>query len=167
MTLQEIVASLPEQQKIALAAEFVEIALPIWENYAFKPETDLSYLAQPFYDIMEVDEHIVANALQIAKDYLKPHAAEDAAQISARGKKIISDYLNHNSGISHQELDLEYNAQLVFYSGFNLLCHIFDKKDYLKEEEAYVSANQSIDAITRTNLRSWDEVRAILATYPK
>lgn len=167
MTLQKIIASLPEQQKIALAAEYLEIALPIWENYALKPETDLSYLAQPFYDTMVVDERIVANALQIAKDYLKPHSAEDDAPIRARAKEILSQYSDHNSGISHQELNLEYNAELVFYSGYNLLCHIFDKKKYLKEEEAYISANQSIDAITRTNLRSWDEVRAILERYPK
>lgn len=88
-----------------------------------------------YYDFMgtnTVDKYIVANVLQIANDYLKPHSTEEDSKIRTRAKEILFNYLDHNSGISHFELDLEHNARLVFYAGYNLLCHIFDKKKYLK-----------------------------------
>ncbi len=165
MNLDERVAAMDEVSKIQVAIEFLELALPLWELFVNSEAADLTYYAE-FFGMITVDDAIVKNAIHFAKQFVGPHSTEYAEVITKEIKAILEAYSDHNSGISHQELDLEYNAELVFYAAFNLLCYIDGKKPaWQKESNAYISINQSIDALTRSKTLEWEPVRAILTRY--
>ena len=61
---QQQVQALPEQQQYKLAIEYLELGLPVWEDYAYAPNTNLDYYA--FLLGMEsVNPKIVANSIKI------------------------------------------------------------------------------------------------------
>lgn len=165
MTLEEIVGSLPEQAKVELAIHFLEIGLPIWEKFAKESAANLTYYA--FLLGMEtVDPKFVAYSIQLAKQWISPLSFAAQENLKAKLEKLIERFAMHLSGIRDWELEIAPHPQLIFYAASNLLYYIDgETMSSSKESMVYISINQSMDAIVKEKLLTWEEVNAILTTY--
>lgn len=165
MTLEEIVAALPEQVKVKLGIHFLEIGLPIWEKFAKESGDNLSYYA--FMLGMEtVKPQIINSSIQLAKQWISPQSSSLQEELKPYLKKLVDRFSMHLLGIKDWELELDPHPKLIFYSALNLLDYINGKTStFSNESTIYVSINQSIDAIVKAKLLTWDEVNGILKNY--
>lgn len=165
MTLEEIIASLPELAKVELAVHLLEIGLPIWEHFVQKPTTELTYYS--FLIGMEtVDPNIIKRSTLIAKQWVSPQSSDAQEQLETTLKKLIANFEDHLLGMKDWELEMDRHPQLIFYAASNLLSYINGEEITIyKESSIYVAVNQTIDAILRTNLQSQNEIDAILRSY--
>lgn len=165
MTLKEIVATLPELVQVELAIHFLEIGLPIWDNFVQKPTTDLTYYSF-MVGMKTVDSEIIKTSIELAKQWINPQSSDRQEQLNFTLEKLIANFNDHLLGMRDWELEMDRHPQLVFYAASNLLNYIHGEKITIhKESSVYVAISQTIDAILRVNLRSQNEIDAILKTY--
>lgn len=165
MTLEETIKSLPEQIRLELGIRFLEIGLPIWDKFAKESAENLTYYAF-LLGLEVVDPKIIASSIEFGKEWLLPKSAASQAILEADLKELTERFSMHLSGIRDWELELDPSPQLMFYAASNFLYYINGERlSPSNESMIYVSINQSIDAISKEKLLTWEEIKAILKSY--
>lgn len=163
MSLEQYCESLNRKQKIQCCIALITYAMPIWDEYA--KDNELKYR-----DSVVGLNHVVAS--DILERCLK--AVESELNKSFFSKYFSTSLLSRNlhefyePKTAMQDLDWElpYPVAQLFYSVFNLMQFVDDEKKYEPHKDlAYVSMNQSIDALESSGLKTMEEIKAILDSY--
>lgn len=157
MSLQDFLSTIPEKNQYELSVKFLTIGQPIWKNYANSNKN------------LEYTDTVVGMHHKVSKDIIQRTidlASKEINSPESKTKQITELYQEFRDPIvSLQDMDWEIpeSVLLIFYSAYNLIESLKGKKEtYNGETMIYISINQSVDAITRENIKTFDEINIIL-----
>lgn len=157
MSLQDFLSSIPEKNQLELSVKFLTIGQPIWNDFASKNKN------------LEYRDTVVGMHHKVSKDIFQRTldlASEEINSPQSKTKQITELYQEFRDPIvSLQDMDWEIpeSVLLIFYSAYNLIESLKGKKEtYNGETMIYISINQSIDAITREKIKTFDELNKLL-----
>jgi hypothetical protein len=161
MTLKEIVASLSEYVGLELAIRFLEIGLPIWDDFSQKSIDD-STTYGAILELELIDSKIISLSIQLGKAWIQPKSAAMQAKLETDLKGLLSEF----SMCLCLKPDLDPHIELIFHAAYNFLDYI-NKEAIPRSQKSmiYASINQSIDAIIKVKLLTEAEINTILKTY--
>ncbi len=152
MTLKELIAELPEQNKMLLAIEFLEKLLPVWENFS-ADYRNLQYVDSVVGLTHNVDSQIVKRTMSFAKDWINGKIDK---KLQA---KLTEQYVDPIVSLQDLDWEIPENIRLIFYASYNLLGKINGEKETIfHEDQMYLVLNQAIDAILKSNLMTKEEI---------
>ena len=161
MTLSEFVNSLEKKNQIELGIELIEIGLPIWENYNAKNRIEYTDSVVGMYH--KIDKELIEKSIKLLK---KVNGKNNFLTEKINGIKIKSLYDEIREPVVAREDDdyeIPKEVELILYSTSNLIDFVMGRKTNSSNENlAYVSINQSIDAITQSGLLNFDEIKTII-----
>jgi hypothetical protein len=165
MQLIEIVDSLDDSGKIKLAIDFLELALPIWEDAYDKKERITFSIEQVGLHIFFPE--IVLETINLAKEFVNPNSVFNKSQLKEKANQLILDYVGPFLGRSYFELWLEVHSEDVFDAAYYLSFFLDGQKkvSYREENTAYISIMKSVEILTRMKKLSFDEVNLIAQKY--
>jgi len=166
MTLTELVNNLEKKAQIELAIELIEIGLPIWENY--NSENPIEYNDSVVGMYHKIDKNLIAKSIKLLK---KINGWNNflAKKINNRKIKILHDEIREPV-VARQDDDFEIpiDVELILFSTANLIEFVMGKRiSAFDENMAYVSINQSIDAITKNGILKYEYINEILMRSKK
>lgn len=115
MNLQEHLARLSDTQKLALAADLLERALPLWNDYMHKPDTQLEYYVE-LSGTFIFDTQIIQQTISLARDFILP----PTEALQARAHALAIDFVYPDMGIRRFELIFYTHIEAIFYAA----CHL-------------------------------------------
>lgn len=161
MTLSEFVNSLDKKNQIELGIELIEIGLPIWKNYNAKNGIEYTDSVVGMYH--KIDKGLIEKSVKLLK---KVNGKNNFLTDKINGIKIKALYYEIREPVVAREDDdfeIPKEVELILYSTSNLIDYVMGRKTNSSNENlAYVSINQSIDAITQSGILNFDEIRTIL-----
>ncbi len=161
MPLTELVNSLPKKSQIELAIELIEIGLPIWERY--NSENPIEYNDSVVGMHHKIDKNLIAKSIKLLK---KINGRNNFLTDKINGIKIKSLHDEIREPVvarKDDDFEIPSEVELILYSTSNLIEYAMGKTySLLNENLAYVSINQSIDAITKSKILTFDEIKNIL-----
>lgn len=161
MSLTELVNSLEKKTQIELAIELIEIGLPIWENY--NSENRIEYTDSVVGMYHKVNKNLVEKSIKLLK---KINSQNNFLTNKINALKIKSLHNEIREPVVAREDDdfeIPIEVELILYSTSNLIEYVMGKThSSLNENLAYISINQSIDAITKSKIKTFDQINEIL-----
>ena len=161
MPLSELIDSFKKKNQIELAIELIEIGLPIWENY--NSENRIEYTDSVVGMYHKINKNLIEKSIKLLK---KINGQNNFLTDKINGLKIKSLHDEIREPVVAREDDdfeIPTEVELILYSTSNLIEYIMGKShSSLNENLAYISINQSIDAITKSGILSFDEIRNII-----
>ncbi len=157
MSLQDFLSAIPEKNQHGLSIKFLTLGLPIWDSFS-SASKNLEYIDTVVGMHHKVSKDIIQRTMDIATKEINSPNSRNKELIEL--KEEFSDPL-----VSLQDLDWEIpeSAQLIFYSAYNLVESLTGRKEtYDGETMIYISINQSIDAITREKIKTFDDINNLL-----
>jgi hypothetical protein len=166
MPLTDLIISLERKIQIELAIEFIEIGLPIWANY--NSEKRIEYTDSVVGVYHKIDKHLIEKSIKILK---KINGRNNFVTDKINRIKIKSIYNEIREPVVAREdddFDIPRNVELILFSTANLIEYVMGKNESLRSENlAYISINQSIDAISESGILNSDEINKILERAKK
>ncbi|MGB1269692.1 MAG: hypothetical protein ACPG45_08120 [Flavobacteriaceae bacterium] len=161
MPLTEIVNSLEKKTQIDLAIELIEIGLPIWESY--NSENRIEYTDSVVGMYHKVNKNLIEKSIKLLKKINRQNNFL-TNKINAFKIKSLHDEIREPV-VAREDDDFEIpeEVELILYSTSNLIEYAMGKThNSLNENLAYISINQSIDAITKSKIKTFDQINEIL-----
>ena len=157
MSLQDFYSLLPEKKQYELSIKLLQISIPIWNDFSNK-KTNLEYV-----------DTVVGMEHKVAKDIIQRTLDVALKEISKPKSKTIeitnlkNEYRDPIVSLQDWDWEIPESVQLIFYSANNLIESLSGKKETFNGETMiYISANQSIDAITREKIKTFSEINSFL-----
>ncbi|GAA3629259.1 hypothetical protein [Flavivirga jejuensis] len=161
MQLPELINSFEKENQIELAIELIEIGLPIWDNY--NSENRIEYTDSVVGMYHKIDKNLINKSIKLLK---KINGRNNFLSDKINGAKIEPLHNEIREPVVAREDDdfeIPTEVELILYSTSNLIEYVMGKThNSLNENLAYISINQSIDAITKSGILDFDEIRNIL-----
>lgn len=156
MTLQKYIESLPEKTQIILAIKLIKLALPLWENYAYK--NDLFYRDTVVGLPHSVDKKLLETTIDTIEKYQESNKLKKTSTGKGELLRLRSLFDDPVVALQDNDWDLPDEIRLIFYSVYNLI-DTFLGND---QSSMYVSINQSVDALETSKVLTSDEIRKML-----
>ena len=161
MNLKETVASLSEYAKLELGIRFLEIGLPIWDNFS-RESVDSATVHGCLLEFDIIDPKIISLSIQLGKAWIQPKPVATQAKLKKDLKELVKEF----SIFLCLKSELEPHPQLIFDAASNFLDYLNAESIHLLQESMiYHCINQSVDAIVKEKLLTWDEINTILKAY--
>ncbi len=161
MPLTELVNSFEKKNQIELAIELIEIGLPIWKKH--NSEKQIEYTDSVVGMYHKINKNLIEKSIKLLK---KINGKNSFLTDKMNGIKIKSLHDEIREPVVAREDDdfeIPTEVELILYSTSNLIEYVMGKKaNSLNENLAYISINQSIDAITKSGILSFEEIEIIL-----
>lgn len=156
--MKEFIETLKKKEQITLAIGFIEISLHIWENYV--SENGIMYKDS----VVGTNQNISLTLIQrVSKILKKINNPINRLLYKKHLKAIYTELLEPITALQDADLTIPSEVELVLYATYNLFQFSLGKtRNHEQELLSYVSINQSIDAITKTGLMSFEEVKTKL-----
>ncbi|OFY89695.1 MAG: hypothetical protein A3K10_14570 [Bacteroidetes bacterium RIFCSPLOWO2_12_FULL_31_6] len=157
MSLQDLLSTIPEKNQHELSVKFLTIGQPIWKDYAINNK-NLEYTDTVVGMQHKVSHDIIQRTIDLISEEIKSPKSK-TKQIAELHQEFRDPI------ISLQDMDWEVpeSVLLIFYSAYNLIESLKGKKEtYDDESMIYISINQSIDAITREKIKTFNEINTLL-----
>jgi hypothetical protein len=161
MSLPELINSFKKKNQIELAIEFIEIGLPIWENY--NSENRIEYTDSVVGMYHKINKNLIEKSIKLLKKTNRQNNFL-TDKINALKIKSLHDEIREPV-VAREDDDFEIpiEVELILYSTSNLIEYVMGKTHgSLNENLAYISINQSIDAITKSKIKTFDQINEIL-----
>ncbi len=169
MTLEETVASLPGAGQANLAFDLLEIALPAWSEHAQEHPEDLQAVSALMDDAHRAPTGARIIAAGILSEIVSALRSAVTSGQDLKSNRLLRSYLaTVMQPLTNPawEDKLTPPLRLIFTSVFNLLTAlIYRRAAESGESHIYVSINQSCDAILQLELRSLEELHAIIQKH--
>jgi len=161
MTLIDLVNSLEKKIQIGLAIELIEIGLPIWEDY--NSENQIEYTDSVVGVYHKIDKELIRISIKLLSKINKPNNILTKKINGIKLKTLYDEIREPVVAKQDDDFEIPLEVELILYSTSNLIEYVHGKeKSAFSENLAYVSINQSIEAITRKGILETDEIKEIL-----
>jgi hypothetical protein len=159
MALNEYMAKLTDKVRYEVVIELLTLSLPIWEKYVDKVKV-LEYTDTVVGMHHKVDHKIIEESIELSKSKLTQSLD------SKRLKKIQDDFSDPVVALQDLDWELPYCEESIFYAAYNLIEKLSGKeKSTFDDELLYLVSNQTIDALTKAELYSFDEIKNTLKKF--
>lgn len=166
MSLTDLINSLDKKIQIELAIELIEIGLPIWKKY--NSENSIEYTDSVVGMYHKIDKYLIEKSIVLLK---KINGRNNFLTYKINQLKIKSLYNElREPVVAREDYDFEIpkNVELILFSTSNLVEYVISKTQNSGNENlAYISINQSIDAISESGILNSDEIKEILTDIKK
>lgn len=161
MTLSEFINSLNRKNQIELGIELIEIGLPIWEKYNVKNRIEYTDSVVGMYH--KIDKELIEKSIRILKKTNGKNNILTDKINRIRMKTLYDEIREPVVAREDDDFEIPKEVELILFSTSNLIDYVMGRKtNSLNENLAYISINQSIDAITQSGILNFDEIRMIL-----
>ena len=161
MPLSELINSFEKKDRIEIAIELIEIGLPIWKNYNLQNRIEYTDSVVGMYH--KINKNLIEKSIKLLKNINRQNNFM-ADKINELKIKSLHDEIREPV-VAREDDDYEIpiEVELILYSTSNLIQYVMGKSySWLNENLAYISINQSIDAITKSGILNSDEIRNII-----
>lgn len=167
MQLPEFIGSLETENQIQLAIEMIEIGLPVWENY--NSGNPIEYTDSVVGMHHKIDSCLIEKAISLLKKMSSEQngfAAKGVDKLKLESlRKDVNELI---VAIADGDVELPLQVQLIVYATSNLIdCVLGKAYDSSNKNLAYISIEQSIDAIARSKILNSDKINEILERAKK
>ena len=157
MSLKDFLSAISEKNQYGLSIKFLKLGLPIWDNFTSKSK-NLEYIDTVVGMHHKVSKKIIQRAMDIAtKTINRPNS---------RTKKLIElkeEFIDPIVALQALDWEIPKSAQLIFYSAYNLVESLTGRKATFNGDSIiFISINQSIDAITREKIKTFEDINNLL-----
>lgn len=141
----------------------ITVAMPIWND--FVKNNELKYRDSVVGLNHEIAPDILERAIKAIEAELNKSFFSKYFSTSLLSRSL-NEFSEPKTAMQDLDWELSHEVTQLFYSVFNLMRFVDDEKQFHPYEDlAYLSMNQSIDALTSSGLKSLDEVNVILDLY--
>lgn len=164
MNLKEFVNSMPQKVQIKLALHFLEIAIPIWNRFA--NNITLSYRDTVVGLQHNVRVDLLIDTFKLIQIYNNENNYIKRLFLKSKIKKLEIEFRDPIVSLQDTDWEIPDNISLIFYSVNNLLEFVLGKElTAFNDTYIYISINQSIDAIEKSNILTYEEINMILKEF--
>jgi hypothetical protein len=157
MSLEEQIACLEEPKRLQLAADLLELALPVWMNFTENPSSLFYYHA--LGDGI-VARNIIQRTINVAKDGV------DSVDRKKEIEKLFTEFIEPVLAIRDDYWILPEDVKLIVWAASNLVDKLAGESiTRVGEDQLYLVINQEVDALTKANRITFDEVNVMIREY--
>lgn len=162
MSLEDYCESLNTRQKIQCCLALITVAMPIWND--FVKVNELKYRDSVVGLNHEIAPDILERGIKAVEIMQRKSILSKLFSVSPLSGSL-DEFLEPITAMQDLDWELPYPVAQLFYSVYNLMRFADKKQSHSHKDLAYISMNQSIDALSCSELKSLDEVNAILDLY--
>ena len=162
MDLKEYCYSLSKEKLSGLALKLCDRAYAIWEGYC--EATEVQYRDTVIGELHIVNKSLLSDTLILCHN-LQSEANSDLFKNQA--KAMLEKLLEPVTAIQDGDWNLPDHVEKTFYSVYNLIKGFDKPKSQFGELSHYLSVNQSVDAIYKSGLMSFDELKSFIYNIEK
>lgn len=161
MSLHEFCAALSKRKKIECCIVLIELAIPIWDDFA--KNNELHYVDSVVAMEHEISHDILNKAIQAVKRYYKKPLIL-RAYYKADILNSIEEFSEPITAMQDLDWELPPPVERLFYSVYNIVDFFNDKRKNVADS-ACISMNQSIEALLSSGTKTVEDIKAILDSY--